>query len=149
MDLKNLSQEELQNLAKEVASEIASRQMPPEKNLYTARLEMGAMLDCPAYESHKRGKNWCAKISKNPAAPNGLDRQFAPRGHGEYYYILPTEWGPGTPIEVGADYYSCGGNASRDRWYGRITERTDAQVVFEVFPSATLAINGGNNAEKI
>jgi len=77
----------------------------------------GAILraDIP-YETHKRGKNWLAVISRGPRSPGGLARQFLARGHGPYAYIAE-DIPEGSALECGSDYYSGGGNPSRDRRY--------------------------------
>ncbi|MFW6156940.1 MAG: hypothetical protein ACOC7J_06455, partial [Armatimonadota bacterium] len=68
-------------------------------------VEEGALTEVPIYEGHRRGKNWFARIAKDPTAPGGLSREFADRAKGRYYYVIP-EWAtPGTPVEFGADYY--------------------------------------------
>lgn len=81
------------------------------------RVEHGAMVEVPAYETHARGTNWLAKISPNPSAPGGLDRDFVERARGKYYYMI-TDLKPGTPIEFGADYRTAGGHKRPNRWYG-------------------------------
>jgi len=104
-------------------------------------LEMGALTDAPVYEPHRRGKNWFAKITLDPKAPGGLRREFAPRARGEgNYYILPKDWGPGTPVEFGADYYTGSGRRSPTRWYGVITKVTSNFLELKEAGSAKEAV---------
>lgn len=89
-------------------------------------IELGALKGVPAWESHKRGRNWFAKITKDPACPGGLRRDFFERAGGEFYYLLRTHsLTPGEVVEFGADYYSTGGNPYRDRTYGVVIAITE------------------------
>jgi len=90
----------------------------------TYRVRDGALIECPAWEDHSRGRNWLAKIEADPRSPGGLSRVFADRANGDYYYIVP-DWEPGTPVEFGADYYSGRGRRSPHRWYGVITATSE------------------------
>jgi len=85
------------------------------------------MVEVPAYETHARGTNWLAKISPNPSAPGGLDRDFVERARGKYYYMI-TDLKPGTPIEFGADYTSSGGKRHPSRWYGVVVRVGDDAI---------------------
>ena len=53
-------------------------------------IEFGALSECPVWESHKRGKNWCAAITPDPKSPGGLARDFWEKAKGDYYYLVPT-----------------------------------------------------------
>lgn len=111
---------------------------------YEIEIELGALKDAPVYEGHSRGRNWFAKIRKDPSAPAGLGRDFAKKAHGdEYYYFLPDNFIVGTAVEFGADYYTGGGNKRPERWYGVIIERTDEKIVLEECGTARQAINLG------
>ena len=70
------------------------------------------------YESHKRGKNWVATVERNLQSIGGLDRDFWER-RGRYATV-PDDLVPGQWIEMGGDYYSGGGNPTRDRKYFRV-----------------------------
>lgn len=111
--------------------------------MYEIAIEMEALKDAPVYKNHKRGRNWFARIYRDPASPGGIGRNFADRAHGEFYYMLPSNYLPGTPVEFGADYYSGGGVKHSNRWYGVITERTEEKIVLEECSSAIGAINLG------
>lgn len=82
-----------------------------------------ALMEAPVWESHKRGKNWMAVISRDATKPSGLEREFIPvaRGEGRYYlggldiaHRNPVPF----PVEFGADYYSGSGKRHADRVYG-------------------------------
>ena len=84
-------------------------------------IENGALTQVPPgmWTTHKRGRNWFAVIGNNPAAPGGLDRDFATKAKGSSYYLLP-DLNPGDPVEFAADYYSGSGRKSPDRWHGYV-----------------------------
>lgn len=81
----------------------------------------------PVWESHSRGKNWLARITSNPTAPGGLEREFATKARGGLYYVLP-DLAPGDAVEFGADYYTGKGRKQSERWYGFVVrvDRDDA-----------------------
>jgi len=114
----------------------------------TLRIELGALLDAPIYESHRRGKNWLAKIRRSPTAPGGLAREFAEKAHDEYYYIWPEQWGIGTPVEFGADYYSGGGNKHPHRWYGVLFDMLPGVIVLLHTKTPAKAISVGEEVKK-
>jgi hypothetical protein len=117
-----------------------------EQTLRTIQIEQNALLDAPIWESHKRGKNWCAIIAKDPTAPNGLAREFLERARGQYYYILHEQVVQNTPLEFGADYYSGSGNPHRQRWYGVVISVSDGALVLEQHQTALAAINAAKYA---
>jgi hypothetical protein len=84
-------------------------------------IEDGALTEVPAgcWENHKRGRNWMATITVNPASPGGLDRDFSSKAKGSSYYLIPS-LSPGDAIEFGADYYSGSGRKNGNRWYGYV-----------------------------
>jgi hypothetical protein len=94
------------------------------------KIELGAMIEVPIYETHHRGKNWMAIIEPDPRSPGGLHRTFVERGKGKFYYMV-NELEIGQNIEFGADYYSSGGRKNKNRWYGRITNITDTEIEIE------------------
>lgn len=83
-------------------------------------IENGFIVSGPAYETHRRGKNWMATIEPDPTAPGGLKRNFIDRGNGKYLYRNSLE--VGDVYEVGADYYSGGGSKRANREYGVVIE---------------------------
>lgn len=105
----------------------------------TLRVENGALLDAPAWESHPRGRNWLAIIRPDPQAPGGLGRTFLKRAHGKYLYHL-AGLRTGQPVECGADYYSGGGNPTRRRVYGVIESVTPDAVVWHTYATPDAAI---------
>ncbi len=91
-----------------------------EKQVY--KIESDYLVDVPIYTTHRRGKNWMAKISKDPESPGGLARQFAKKGHGEYYYSVK-DINVGDVLEFGADYYTGSGNKDPRRKYAVVLKR--------------------------
>lgn len=118
----------------------------------TYAIEDGALIGVPCYESHKRGKNWMAIIAVNPRAPGGLDRDFVEKAKGKAYYMVPSDFEPGTPIEFGADYYSGSGRKSTERWYGyvvRVDEEAGFIVLHECATGKDAVKSGQKFAEKL
>lgn len=107
--------------------------------MYTFAIEENALVEVPCFESHQRGKNWLAVISSDPSAPGGLHREFQPRGHGGYYYLV-SGLKVGQPIEFGADYYSGSGRKSSLRFYGVITALTEQSLSVEKTDTGKQAI---------
>jgi hypothetical protein len=103
-----------------------------EKMLKKYRIELGALTEVPVWEYHKRGKNWCAVITRDPKSPGGLGRQFLKFAYGEYFYLLDG-LEVGVPVEFGADYYSSGGVKRANRRYGRVVEITDSELVLDEY----------------
>jgi hypothetical protein len=81
------------------------------------RVELNALAEVPIWESHKRGTNWLARIHKNPKAPGGLDREFADKARGDYYYMWPEDWKRGDVLEFAADYITGSRKRHRNRRY--------------------------------
>lgn len=106
----------------------------------TLRVEHGALLDCPVWESHPRGRNWWAEISIDPRAPGGLRRRFWARARGEYCYLVPQDIDPPVPVEVGADYYTGRGRKRPCRWYGVVVTATATHLTLKECPDARSAI---------
>lgn len=103
--------------------------------------ETRVLLEAPVWENHKRGKNWLATIEKDPAAPGGLGRKFAPKARGEGFYVLPLDLvHAGDPVEFGADYYSGSGTKRADRWYGVVLARTNDLLTVEVSKTGARAV---------
>jgi len=109
--------------------------------MWTKRVEYGATMGAPVWENHKRGKNWMATIQIDPTAPGGLRRSFVDKARGaEYFYLVSPDL-LGKPVEIGADYYSGGGNKTAVRKYGVIRILTDEKIGIELFETARGAIN--------
>lgn len=107
---------------------------------YVAKIENGALVNAPIWESDRRGKSWFAAITPDPKAPGGLARDFADSADGDYYYLVPGWLKENQAVEFGADYYSRGGKANRDRWYGVVLAILPDQVIFEVTETARQAV---------
>jgi hypothetical protein len=112
----------------------------------------GALTQAPCWETHKRGKNWLARICVSPSSPGGLGRDFADKAKGDSYYIIPDGWlSVGDAVEFGADYVSGGGRTTRDRWYGfvvRIDPETNdpavpGRLVLRKTATGKSAVSGG------
>jgi hypothetical protein len=87
---------------------------------HTFGAHQGALTQVPLFEPSYGGVNWFAKIYRTS---NGkLDRYFAPRSHGQFYYRLEPWVVPGTPVEFGAD------GRQRRRWYGVVVAVTPTQI---------------------
>lgn len=113
----------------------------------TFKISMGCMVDAPIFESHKRGKNWFAVIYKSPDSPGGLGRSFQEKAKGEYFYhIQGLE--VNDPIEFGADYYSCGGNPHRKRWFGVIKKITEKSITIKPYDTGIQAINASDRLKE-
>lgn len=93
-------------------------------------VEQGALKTVPCYETHKRGKNWAATVTKDPRSPGGLARTFWPRARGEWYYMVPADLQTGDVVEFGADYYKCSGRPSRTRVYGVVVAEGTESIDF-------------------
>jgi len=109
----------------------------------SCKIENGALVTAPIYENHTRGKNWLAAISSEPAAPGGLNRDFATRAGGDYLYLVPADLTPGTPVEFGADYYSGRGKKHAARWHGFVVSVSDTELALCECDSAREAIAAG------
>jgi hypothetical protein len=108
-------------------------------------IEDGALAEVPpnCWESHTRGKNWCATITADPSAPAGLARDFWVKAKGSSYYHVPADLKTGDAVEFGADYYSARGNPSRKRWYGYIVRVEPNMVVLVQCAGGKTAIKAG------
>ena len=96
------------------------------------RIEMGAMVEVPIYEPHRRGKNWAAIITKDPSSPGGLNRVFLEKARGQYYYFVE-DLNIGDVLEFGADYYTTSHRKSPNRLYAVVIAKTSTELVLEEF----------------
>lgn len=104
------------------------------------RVEDGAMVQCPVYCIHKRGRNWLAVIHKDPKSPGGLGREFVPKARGRYYYPVDC-LSAGDAVEFGADYYTGGGRPNRERRYGVVKAVGIDSISIVFFETGTQACN--------
>jgi len=111
------------------------------------KIELGSLLEVPCFERHSRGKNWMAVIRKDPHKPGGLHRNFQDKSNGVYYYDVEG-LEINDPVEFGADYYSCGGNPKRTRWYGVIKTITEKEISIVEYDTAIQAIDAANKAKE-
>lgn len=106
----------------------------------TLGVELGALTECPIWESHTRGKNWCARIHKDPAAPNGLGREFWEKAKGEYFYMVPPDVARGDALEFGSDYYTNSGRRSPSRRYAVVASIEPSSLELDLYATAAQAI---------
>lgn len=114
------------------------------ESTYIGKVEDGAMVEAPVYESHARGKNWMATIEADPAAPGGLAREFVKNGRGRYFYLVNASL-IGKAVEIAADYTSSGGKRHPKRWYGVVRNVTDSEIVIDGFATADEAIKAARS----
>jgi hypothetical protein len=114
------------------------------ESTYIGKVEDGAMVEAPVYESHARGKNWMATIEADPAAPGGLAREFIRNGRGRYLYIVGPEV-VGKAVEIAADYTSSGGKRHPKRWYGVVRNMTDREIVIDRHETPEQAIRAARS----
>jgi len=96
------------------------------------KIEMGAMVEVPIYENHKRGKNWAAVVTKDPKSPGGLNREFLKKAHLPYYYFVD-DVNVGDVLEFGADYYTTSHHKSPNRLYAVVIAKTSSEIQLEEF----------------
>ena len=116
----------------------------------TLSIESGACLksELPKYESHSRGTNFAAVIGKDPTSPGGLSREFLPKAHGEYAYMV-SGLKPGDALEIAGDYTSGGGKRTRSRWYGIVTKITGDLLELQEYSTHALAIQEGKRLAEL
>ena len=101
-------------------------------------VELNFLTSVPVFETHKRGKNWCAIIQRDPTAPAGLARKFCEIGKGEFYYKV--EFKVGDTLEFGADYYTGGGSKAPKRFYCVVVAVSEEEVEVIEYPTAIQAL---------
>jgi len=89
------------------------------------------------FNEHRRAKNWIAKVRKNQAKPNGLEREFITlvRG-GQRALVIDKASGQllikeGDCLEFGGDYYTASGNRKPSRRYYRVIRVENGEVELE------------------
>ncbi len=112
----------------------------------TLKIELGALSKVPSgcWETHKRGKNWCAEIHKDPQSPGGLGRKFWEKAKGEYYYMVPSGLKPGAVLEFGADYYTGSGNPQRTRVFAVVSAVAENGLSIETFDTSAQAFKAAS-----
>lgn len=125
-NVKELTTEELLQILEEVKTEIENREMQElQDDVFKIENQMGYVDQRDlSYEDHRRGTNYIATVSFNPASPGNLDRDFWGKGSGSFRAI-PDSLKEKNVIEVAHDYTSGGGNKSRRRDYYMIVKITD------------------------
>ena len=89
------------------------------------------------YESHRRGTNWVAKVSRNQTKPNGLEREFLKLiRSGQRAVVVDEKTGQlllesGDYLEFGGDYYTAGGRRKASRRYYRVLRIEGGEIELE------------------
>ena len=119
-----------------------------QESSYEYKIEMGAMMGCPLYDTHSLSKNWLALIRLDPRSPGGIKREFCEKAKGEEYYYLTSGLYEGAAVEFGVNYYTGSGRKRPARWYGIVKEMKEDLIIFEEFEDARSAINAGTNRDE-
>jgi len=82
------------------------------------------------FENHKRGTNWVATVSFNPASPGSLDRDFWSKGSSSFKEV-PDDLEKNDIIEIAADYTTYSGNRHHIRYYYQIIDIRDEELILE------------------
>ncbi|WP_342163132.1 hypothetical protein [Methylobacterium sp. SD21] len=99
----------------------------------TLTLEVdGGAISTPSYETHRRGKNWIARLTGPNAAR--MDREFLDM-RGRIVDLGDVQ--RGDALEVGSDYYNSRGAKRPDRDYYVVISRSETELVLQ--PHATAA----------
>lgn len=96
------------------------------------------LMEVPVWEASERGKNWMAMIRLDATAPNGLAREWLPRGRGDIFYTI-SDLRKMTAVEFGADCHTGNGKKFVKRFYGVVSEIKPNELVLEEFDTAALA----------
>lgn len=84
--------------------------------------------EAPHYESHKRAKNWTAKVQPHLPSPGGLKREFLDTARNrEFFDADGIE--VGDVLEFGADYYTTRGGKKPSRRYFHVEEVSESALV--------------------
>ena len=94
-------------------------------------IELGALTECPVFETHKRGKNWAATLHPDPLSPGGLQRIFWRKAFGKFFYMVPENLFKDDFVEFGADYYTGSGKKCIQRFYGKVISKTEKELILE------------------
>ena len=92
------SEQERQAALAAIAADRAAKRLEDGDHGY--ELLGGVMTQSPRWSNE--GKNWAARISINPAALGGYDRQFFEKATGRYFYVLPADLAIGDAVEFAA-----------------------------------------------
>lgn len=95
----------------------------------------GRSISNPAYESHKRGRNWAAVVSGKNAA--NFERRFLST-RGETVDLEPVR--AGDVLEFGGDYITGGGRRVPDRRWFHVHQIDDELIKFVRYPTMAKAL---------
>lgn len=105
-------------------------------NVRSFQVVGGALVDAPVYETHRRGRNWMAKIQPNADAPGGWDRSFARTGRGEDMKYIIADIFSNDVLEFGADYVTSLGKKKALRSYAVVVSVTSDELRVVLFDRA-------------
>ena len=95
----------------------------------------GGAISTPAYEAHRRGKNWVARLTGPNAAR--MEREFLDM-RGRIVDLGDVQ--RGDCLEVGADYYNARGAKRPYREYYVVLSRSESEPVLEGHDTAAQVI---------
>ncbi len=95
----------------------------------------GHLTTVPMRAEGRGARNWCARIRLEPRQRGGIARAFLERSATDGYYYRSADLPVGAAIEFGADRLSRGAR-DRQRFYGVVTENSDAMVRLESYLTA-------------
>lgn len=102
----------------------------------TLKIEYGALMEAPQWESHRRGNNWAAEIlTIDPKEIGGYGKRFISKAKGEGALYVVSGFKELMPVVFAGDYTSGGGNKTRHRTYAVVLSMTDSQMVIQTVPS--------------
>ncbi|EHP77558.1 hypothetical protein [Methylorubrum extorquens] len=95
----------------------------------------GGAITTPSYESHRRGKNWIARLTGPNAAK--MEREFLDMRR---RIVDLGDVQRGDAIEVGLDYYNARGAKRPDRDYYVVLSRSETELALEEHATAAQVI---------
>jgi len=101
----------------------------------------GRSISNPAYESHKRGRNWAAIVSGKNAA--NFARSYL-KTRRETVDLEPVK--AGDVLEFGGDYMTCAGRRVPDRRWFHVHHIDDELVKFVRYPTMAKALKAARTA---
>jgi len=104
------------------------------------------------YESHSRGNNWVATVTRDKSKPGGLERAFWRRGSGNFVQV-PSDLQIGSCLEMAGDYMTGRGGKRPNRGYFQVVgfsrpveDQTKATaVIVQEIPKKSIPAEGDND----
>ncbi|MBZ9798733.1 hypothetical protein [Mesorhizobium sp. ES1-4] len=103
----------------------------------------GDSFENPIFCSHRRGRNWVAKLTGKNAA--NMSKSFL-KSRGETVDVESV--GIADVLEIAGDYTTSGGRFDPNRIYWRVVEKTDDEMTVEVHASAAKALKSARLAAR-